>query len=231
MASGSTILKTENITRRLDNEAIPVTLVKDISLEINKGEFVAIMGPSGSGKSSLLYLLGLLDKATAGKISLDGVDVSGHDENDMAHLRLEKLGFVFQFHYLLPEFTAQENVMIPMQRLKKLSDKEIHRRADELLADLGLAEHAHKLPSQMSGGQRQRTAIARALANDPVVILADEPTGNLDTNSTQTVGRILKELTQKRGKTVIVVTHDTHFASTADRIITLVDGQLKPWTP
>lgn len=220
------LLKTEHLTRRLDEEAIPVTLVSDANVEIREGEYVAITGPSGSGKSSLLYLLGLLDRPSSGKIIYDGQDISSLSSNELAELRLEQMGFVFQFHFLLPEFTALENVMIPMKKLGKFSDKEIREQATTRLTELGLGEHAHKLPSQLSGGQRQRVAVARALANNPRLILADEPTGNLDTQSSQNVQEILGGLVKKRGVSVVVVTHDPEFAKRCDRIITIVDGKI-----
>jgi lipoprotein-releasing system ATP-binding protein len=227
----SVLLVGEHLRRTLPG-VVPVTLVDDVSLEIDRGEFVAIMGPSGSGKSSLLYLLGLLDIPTAGRITLDGEDTSRFDEERLADVRLGKLGFVFQFHFLLPEFSSLDNVMLPMQRLGRLGREAAAERARTLLADLGLAEHAHKRPDQLSGGQRQRVAIARALANDPLVILADEPTGNLDTASSATVRQILRELVDQQHKTVIAVTHDASFAAAADRRIGLVDGRIDPtWTP
>jgi len=221
----------EHLTRRLAGE-VPVTLVEDVSLEAARGEFVAVMGPSGSGKSSLLYLLGLLDVPTSGRVLLDGEDTSGFGEDRLADVRLRCLGFVFQFHFLLAEFTALENVMLPIRKLGALDDPAAAARSQQLLADLGLAEHAHKRPGQMSGGQRQRVAIARALANDPLLILADEPTGNLDSASSATVRDILRDLAHAHGKTVIAVTHDPDFARAADRRITLVDGHLDAsWHP
>ncbi|OIN85188.1 MAG: ABC transporter ATP-binding protein [Alphaproteobacteria bacterium CG1_02_46_17] len=222
----ATLLKTENLTRRLEEEAIPVTLVRQANVEIREGEYVAIKGPSGSGKSSLLYLLGLLDRPTSGKIYFRDQDISNFSQNKLAQLRLEQMGFVFQFHFLLPEFTSLENVMIPMRKLGNLSDKEIKIAATERLAELGLADHINKLPSQLSGGQRQRVAIARALANNPKLILADEPTGNLDTVSSENVQEILQNLVKTHGCSVVVVTHDPEFAQRCDRTITIVDGAI-----
>lgn len=222
-----TVLQAERITRILPGE-VPVTLVAEADVSIARGEFVVIRGPSGSGKSSLLYLLGLLDRPTSGRLLLDGEDTSTFDENRLADTRLRKLGFVFQFHFLLNEFSARDNVMMPMRRLGALDLEAQQKRAMTLLGDLGLAGHEHKRPSQLSGGQRQRVAIARALANDPLVILADEPTGALDTKSADNVRDILRELATSQGRSVIAVTHDLHFASAADRQIEIVDGRIVP---
>jgi len=205
-----------------------VTLVQEVTLTVERGEFVVIMGPSGSGKSSLLYLLGLLDTPTAGRVLLDGRDTSGFGEDDLATTRLQKLGFVFQFHFLLAEFSVLENVLLPIRRLGVLGEDAARSRAEKLLDQLGLREHLRKRPHQISGGQRQRAAIARALANDPPIILADEPTGNLDTHASANVRQILHELTRDMDKTVIAVTHDLTFAKAADRIIGIVDGRIDP---
>jgi lipoprotein-releasing system ATP-binding protein len=219
------VIRTERLTRILP-ETVPVTLVKDVSLTVDKGEFVAITGPSGSGKSSLLYLLGLIDLPTSGTLIVDGNDCTAMSEPDRARLRLQKMGFVFQFHFLLPEFTARDNVAIPMRKLGRLPRGEIDKRAEELLASLGLGDHLHKRPYQLSGGQRQRVAVARSLANDPELLLADEPTGNLDSRSTEQVFASLASLARDQGKTVLVVTHDLDLAARMDRRIHLVDGML-----
>ena len=219
------ILAAERLGRVLAGE-VPVTLVRDIDLEVGRGEFLVIMGPSGSGKSSLLYLLGLLDTPTSGRILLDGQDTSGYGEDQLAATRLRKLGFVFQFHFLLAEFTVLDNVLLPMRRLGALDENAARRRAEDLLNQFGLREHAGKHPHQLSGGQRQRVAIVRALANDPLIILADEPTGNLDTHASANVRQILHDLTRQLGTTVIAVTHDVTFANAADRRIGIVDGRI-----
>lgn len=219
------LLRAERLTRTLPGE-VPVTLVRDIDLQIGEGEFVAITGPSGSGKSSLLYLLGLLDHPTDGSLWLDGLETSAFGEDKLADIRLSRLGFVFQSNFLLPEFSALENVLLPIRRLGELGESEARTRAQALLDELELTSQADKLPHQMSGGQNQRVAIARAMANDPSIILADEPTGNLDTVSSANVQSILGDLSRRKGRTVLVVTHDREFAAKADRIITVVDGRI-----
>lgn len=221
------VLRTEGLTRVLPGD-VPVTLVEDINLEIEQGEFVAIMGPSGSGKSSLLYLLGLLDMATSGTIWLNGADTRGLNEDELANIRLRQLGFVFQFHFLLAEFSALDNVLLPVRKLGLLSEKEALARGLDLLGSLGLAGQVHKLPSQMSGGQRQRVAVARALANDPLIVFADEPTGALDTKASENLRSIFQDLSRRQGRTIVVVTHDPSFAKAADRVLFLVDGKLQP---
>ncbi len=217
------LLEARDVTRTLPDGP---TLVRDISLSVGRGEFVAVTGPSGSGKSSLLYLLGLLDRPTKGEVLLEGRDTARLSAKEMAALRLARLGFVFQFHFLLPEFSALDNVLIPIRRLGRLRDAAARERAMGLLGALGLADAAAKLPEQLSGGMRQRVAIARALANDPALILADEPTGNLDTKNASAVFDIFAKLAAEEGRTVIVVTHDADLAARTTRRIHLVDGRI-----
>ncbi len=225
----SALLEARGVTRVIGGEQ-PTTLVAGIDFAVAPGEFVAITGPSGSGKSSLLYLLGLLDTPTAGEVLVNGRSTKGLDEEARARLRLSDLGFVFQFHFLLPEFTALENVSLPMRALGRLDDAQMRRRAFDILSSLGLADHAHKRPDQMSGGQRQRVAIARALANEPLVILADEPTGNLDTQSSAQVLSIMRGIVAdapaESRKAVVIVTHDLDLAARADRRVHIVDGKV-----
>ncbi len=221
----TSLISVKNLTKKLDGE-VPFTLLRDVNLEIGYGEFAVISGPSGSGKSSLLYLLGLLDLPTSGSFLFRGEDTISYDEIRRANVRLKSMGFVFQFHFLLPEFSALENVMIPMRKLGELEYDELEARAVMLLSNLGLKEQINKLPKQLSGGQSQRVAIARALANSPALILADEPTGNLDTKSTANVKAILRELTAEQNTTVITVSHDPKFAESGDRLITVVDGKV-----
>jgi lipoprotein-releasing system ATP-binding protein len=223
------LLEADNLVRILP-AVVPVTLVDGVSMTVHAKEFVAITGPSGSGKSSLLYLLGLLDRPTRGKLRIAGKDTAPMNEAERARTRLSMLGFVFQFHFLLPEFTVRENVEIPMRKLGRLSREEMHARSTELLVSLGLDGHLDKRPDQLSGGQRQRVAVARSLANDPPIVLADEPTGSLDSKSSEQVFAILEDLVSKRGKTVIAVTHDVDMAERMDRRIHLVDGRIESET-
>ncbi|PZQ44984.1 MAG: ABC transporter ATP-binding protein [Micavibrio aeruginosavorus] len=224
---GEILLSARNLVRTLQGGEIKVTLVKDVSLDIEAGHFTAITGPSGSGKSSLLYLLGLLDQPTSGSIHVTGHETTKLNEDKLAQFRLEKLGFIFQFHFLLPEFTALENVRLPMERLGKIPMKEANEKAAHLLESVGLKDQVHKLPKQMSGGQCQRVAIARSMANDPTLIMADEPTGNLDTKSADIVQQMLRDIAHSSGRAVVAVTHDEAFASVADRRFHIVDGKIQ----
>jgi lipoprotein-releasing system ATP-binding protein len=224
-SDGDVLIEAKDVTRILSG-IVPVTLVQGIDLSIRAREFVAITGPSGSGKSSLLYLLGLLDMPTQGEVLIRGRATARMSESERAQTRLSDLGFVFQFHFLLPEFSALDNVTLPMRALGRLTPRQMRERGADLLASFGLAEHMHKRPDQMSGGQRQRVAVARALANDPPVVLADEPTGSLDSASSEQVFQILRDLVDKKGKTVVAVTHDLDLAARMDRRVHLVDGRI-----
>lgn len=200
-----------------------VQALKDVNLKIKTKEFVAIMGPSGSGKSTLLHMIGCLDRPTKGKIILDGIDISELNDSELARLRGSKLGFVFQFFNLYPTLTAMENIELPMMIAEK-SKTERRKRAMSLLKIVGLEKRSEHLPSQLSGGERQRIAISRALANDPYLILADEPTGNLDSNAGGEIMTFLNKLQEKEGKTIVMVTHENDIAEYAERTIRLRDG-------
>ena len=220
----SAILEARGLTRVLPGPS-PTVLVSDIDAVFERGSFTAISGPSGSGKSSLLYLLGLLDPPTAGDVLIDGASTFGLSNEERGRLRLENFGFVFQFHFLLPELSALDNVMLPMRQLGRLPASAMRERAHDLLASLDMAGEVGKVPGELSGGQRQRVAIARALANDPLLVLADEPTGALDSKNGAAVFGIFRRLADE-GRTVIVVTHDEKLARWAERAIHLVDGRI-----
>lgn len=223
-----TILRLEGIRRELElSRDVRQTIIPNLSLQIFAGEFVAITGPSGSGKSTLLYIMGGLDKPTFGKVWLDGQDITETGEAEMTVIRNQKIGFIYQFHFLLPEFDALDNVSLPMLIRRKYTRKEIRERAMNLLDMVGLEDKYTNKPNQLSGGQQQRVAIARALANEPKVLLGDEPTGNLDTKSADNVYQLFDRLNREMGQTVIVVTHDEDFANRAGRRIHLVDGKIE----
>jgi lipoprotein-releasing system ATP-binding protein len=219
------ILQVKNIEKYF-YDPVSFKVLDNISFDVERGEFLTLVGKSGSGKSTLLYILSTMDTDYTGQLVIDGEDVSGYDQNRLAAIRNEKIGFVFQFHYLLTDFTCLQNVMIPALRLGKLSEKEIEYRAMEKLRMLGLEDQALKPASKLSGGQQQRVAIARALINDPLIIMGDEPTGNLDSKNTQIVFDILQELAHVNKQTIIAVTHDNDFAKASDRTIEMVDGKI-----
>jgi lipoprotein-releasing system ATP-binding protein len=222
------ILRLEHIRRELElSRDVRQTIIPNLSLEIPAGEFLSITGPSGSGKSTLLYIMGGLDKPTSGRVWLAGEDITEKNETEMTRIRNSNIGFIYQFHFLLPEFNALENVSMPMMISGRFSRKEIKERAMELLAMVELGEKHANRPSQLSGGQQQRVAIARALANNPKVLLGDEPTGNLDSRSADNVYRLFDRLNRELGQTVVVVTHDEDFANRAGRRIHLVDGKIE----
>ncbi|MFT3920145.1 ABC transporter ATP-binding protein [Cloacibacterium sp.] len=201
-------------------------VLKDVSFDVEQGEFVAVVGKSGSGKSTLLYLLSTMDTDYEGQIIINDTLVTGLKQNQLSTFRNEHIGFVFQFHYLLPEFTVLDNVMLPALKLKKYSKEEIEQKAMDLLKLLDIKGHEHKKASKISGGQQQRVAIARALINDPAIIMGDEPTGNLDSKNTKIVFDIFRDLAKERGQTIIAVTHDDEFAANCDRIIEMADGKI-----
>jgi len=221
----TTALQAQHITKYF-YDPVKFEVLDDIGFSIEKGEFVSITGKSGCGKSSLLYVLSTMDTEYEGNLFLDGEMVTGQKQDQLALFRNRKLGFVFQFHYLLPDFTNLKNVMIPALRLKKYNYAEVEQRAYEKLKMLGVDELALKSASKISGGQQQRVAIARALINDPLIIMGDEPTGNLDSKNALNVFEIFQRLSKEFGQTIITVTHDNDFASKSDRILEMVDGKI-----
>lgn len=220
-----TILKTENLSKTFKG-AQDFLALKDINISIERGQFVSIIGQSGSGKSTLLYVLSTLDTDYGGHIYMDGLDLSTLTKNKLARFRNKRIGFVFQFHYLLPEFTVAENVSLPALRLGSQSEEEVREKALQKLDMLGLKSQADKKASQLSGGQQQRVAIARALINDPEVLYGDEPTGNLDSANSKMVFDIFLDLAHNLKQTIVMVTHDADLAQRTDRRITLKDGEV-----
>lgn len=225
MPNKSIILQTHAINKYF-YEPVKFKVLDDISFNVYKGEFLTIIGKSGCGKSTLLYILSTMDTEFDGNLIIDGQDISRWKQDKLAKIRNEKIGFVFQFHYLLGEFSCLRNVMIPALRLGKFSEEEIEANAYQKLELLGLKEQALKPANKLSGGQQQRVAIARALINEPLIIMGDEPTGNLDSQNTDNVFSIFRELTQEFGQTIIAVTHDTDFAKSSDRTIEMQDGKI-----
>lgn len=219
------VLESKSISKYFYN-ASTTQVLDQVSIRVNRGEFVSIMGKSGCGKSTLLYILSTMDTDYEGQLWLDGNLITGQNSSYLSQLRNEKIGFVFQFHYLLHEFTVLENVMIPALKLASLSRAEIAERAMEKLRIFDMQDHAKKKPNQLSGGEKQRVSIARALINDPLLILGDEPTGNLDHKNSALVFDKFKELTQELGQTLLIVTHDQEFARATDRTIEMEDGKV-----
>lgn len=217
------IIETKDLRKVYLMGNVEVPALKGVDITIQKGEFIAIMGSSGSGKSTLLNMIGMLDTPTSGKVIIEGVDVSEMDENERADFRLNKLGFIFQFFNLFMELTALENVALPMQIVRR---KDFEKRAIKLLDLVGLYDRANHKPAELSGGQQQRVAIARSLANEPALLLADEPTANLDTKSSEQIIDMLIELNES-GQTIVMVTHEPEWGKRADRIIWLRDGMIK----
>ena len=217
-------LACHNIHRYLGEDESRQHVLRGVSLEVKEGEIHGVVGPSGCGKSTLLYVLGLLDGRDDGTILIGGQNMSGLSDDELARKRNSLIGFIFQFHFLLHEFTAQENVMIPMRRLGKWSPGEMQARAAALLESVGLGDKIRRPSQHLSGGEQQRVAIARALANDPKIILADEPTGNLDTANSERVFRLLKELVQRERKALLLVTHNPLIAEASDWVHEMQDG-------
>jgi lipoprotein-releasing system ATP-binding protein len=204
----------------------PFKVLQEVSFELFAGQFLSIVGKSGCGKSTLLYILSTMDTDFEGALEINGQNLRGSSQNELAKFRNDHLGFVFQFHYLLPEFTALKNVMLPALKLGKYSNEEVESRAIEKLRLVGMDQYAKKLSSRLSGGQQQRVAIARALINDPAIIMADEPTGNLDKANSQRVFEIFQQLTKEKQQSIITVTHDLDFAGGSDHIVEMQDGQI-----
>jgi lipoprotein-releasing system ATP-binding protein len=223
----SIVLKTEKLNRYLGEGANRVHALRDVNLEAVAGKTHAIVGHSGSGKSTLLYLLGLLDQPDSGSIEIEGKQTAVLSDDQRTRMRNQSLGFVFQFHFLIKEFTALENITIPMKKLRRWSDAEMQERGMGLLRDVGLADKAKRLGNQLSGGEQQRVAIARALANDPAILLADEPTGNLDHKNADRVFDLLSQISHERGNAFIMVSHNTELADRCDVVFPMEDGRLK----
>ena len=224
MNGESNIIEIRNLSK-VYSEGVEVRALDGIDLDIKRGEFLSIIGPSGSGKSTLLHMIGILDTPTEGRITIDGRVITEMSEKDRSRARNEILGFIFQYHHLLPDFSALENVMMPLLIGRK-SKNDAKMIASGLLDDVGLGDRMGHRPAQLSGGQAQRVAVARALANNPSIVIGDEPTGNLDTKSSDMIYELLRKLNRDRGQTFILVTHDEKMARKTDRIIRLVDGRI-----
>ena len=218
------IITVDNINKTYKNGSLELQVLKNISFKVDKGEFLAIMGSSGSGKSTMMNILGCLDNQYEGRYILDGIDISKSTENELSEIRNKKIGFIFQSFNLLPRLTALENVELPLV-YSSVPKEERHKRANELLEMVGLKDRTHHRPNELSGGQRQRVAIARALVNNPSIILADEPTGNLDSKSEGEIIEILQKL-NKMGKTIVIVTHEPNIGEIAERKIIFKDGEI-----
>ncbi len=213
------MIRLRNITKSFGT----LKVLKGIDLDIEKGEIVSIVGPSGAGKTTLLQIMGTLDKADTGTVEIDGTEISGLSQKKLSHFRNQKIGFVFQFHQLLPEFTALENIMIPAF-IGGMGKKDARRRAEELLEFMELTERAHHKPNELSGGEKQRIAVARALVNNPAVVMADEPSGSLDSRNKEELHRLFFDLRERFGQTFVIVTHDESLARLTDRTIHMRDG-------
>lgn len=223
--AGALALRCDGLQRYLGQEEARVHVLRGVSFEAQRGQVYAIVGPSGCGKSTLLYLMGLLDKPDGGEIAIDGRSMSAIGDEERTAARCRHIGFVFQFHFLMPEFTALENVMMPMRKLGRLTPAQMADRARSLLASVGLEEKTRRLATQLSGGEQQRVAVARALANEPTIILADEPTGNLDVRNSNLVFELLTRLAKENGQAVVLVTHNPDIAKACDHVRPMRDGQ------
>ena len=221
-----TVIQCHNLAKRFADGSLETDVLRNVNLSVNKGDRLAIVGSSGSGKSTLLHLLGGLDEPTSGSVEIHGQDISTLSVNALSKLRNQSLGFVYQFHHLLPEFTALENVAIPLV-IGGLNPKIAHQQAEDLLSKVGLSHRLIHKPSELSGGERQRAALARALITQPDCLLADEPTGNLDHRTAQSIFNLILELNESLGTALIIVTHDPQLASHMDRVLTLQDGTLE----
>ena len=219
------ILEARNINKSF-HDPVTVKILNDVNFKVGKGEFVSVVGKSGCGKSTLLYILSTMDTDYEGQLLIDNISMTGRSEPDLAHVRNEKIGFVFQFHYLLNEFTALRNVMLPGLKLGKHSEQEVEHRAIELMKKMSIDKLALKDANQLSGGEKQRVAIARALINNPDIIMGDEPTGNLDKKNSEIVFDILQQLTIEFKQTMLIVTHDPEFAAKTQRVIEMEDGRI-----
>jgi lipoprotein-releasing system ATP-binding protein len=219
------VIESQSVTKYF-HDPLTVQVLKDVSFSVNRGEFISVVGKSGCGKSTLLYVLSTMDTDYEGDVLIDLISTKGKSDKELASIRNEKIGFVFQFHYLINEFSVLQNVMLPGLKLGKYADKEIEERAMQKLKILGIEQEAHKRANQLSGGQKQRVAIARALINDPLIIMGDEPTGNLDKKNSEIVFDIFRELSSVYNQTLLIVTHDNQFAQRTDRIIEMEDGRI-----
>ncbi len=226
-ANAAPILSCRGLHRHLGEGEGRVHVLRGISLDIGAGTVCAVAGPSGCGKSTLLYALGLLDRPDAGEVRIEGENLAAAGDAVRTRTRNESIGFVFQFHFLLPEFSAAENVMLPMYRLGRLAPRDMRRRAGYLLEQVGLGARQDRLATRLSGGEQQRVAVARALANDPSIVLADEPTGNLDAHNARAVVDLLVALARERGRAVVIVTHNEEIAARCDRRVSMLDGRLE----
>lgn len=224
LAVNSCIVTTENLTKIYGKGRVTVTALRGVNLQVKQGEFLVVQGPSGSGKTTLLNMLGALDRPTSGKVIIDGVEITQVPERRLFRIRRDKVGFVFQIYYLVPTLTALENILIPVLPIR--SSNQFRERARELLGLVGLKDRMNHKPGELSGGELQRVAIARALILDPSIVLADEPTGNLDSVTGAEIMELMQRLNREEGKTLIVVTHDSRIAQSAGRVVYLKDGRL-----